>query len=119
MAECANAQLHSLSSGQLQRVLFARLLLQDGQLILLDEPFNAVDARTSAELISLIDQWRDEGRTVIAVLHDLPLARAHFPEALLLARHCLGWGPTEQVLTTDTLGRARLAGQHWHSHRAA
>lgn len=113
MAERADALVHTLSSGQLQRVLFARLLLQDGQLILLDEPFNAVDARTSAELIALVDRWRDEGRTVVAVLHDLPLAKAHFPEALLLARHCLGWGPTEEVLTTDALGRARVSG-HWH-----
>ena len=109
MAECAAQPLHSLSSGQLQRVLFARLLLQDGQLILLDEPFNAIDARSQALLMRLIDRWRDEGRTLIAVLHDLPLARAHFANTLLLAQHCLGWGPTEQVLSGDALERARIA----------
>jgi len=108
MAEQATAPLHSLSAGQLQRVLFARLLLQDGELILLDEPFNAIDARSQALLMRLIDRWRDQGRTLIVVLHDLPLARAHFANTLLLAQRCLGWGPTEQVLSGDALERAQI-----------
>ncbi|MEM6308355.1 MAG: ABC transporter ATP-binding protein, partial [Pseudomonadota bacterium] len=60
----------SLSGGQLQRTLFARLLLQDTQLVLLDEPFSAIDMKTMSDLIAIIHRWYGEGRTVLAVLHD-------------------------------------------------
>jgi zinc/manganese transport system ATP-binding protein len=87
-----------LSRGELQRALFARLMLQDASLILLDEPFAAVDARTEAVLIDHVMRWHQEGRTVIAVLHDLELVRARFPFTLVLARRCVAWGPTEAAL---------------------
>jgi zinc/manganese transport system ATP-binding protein len=63
-----------LSGGQLQRARFARLMLQDAPLLLLDEPFNAIDSRTIEDLIALILDWHAEGRTIVAVLHDLELA---------------------------------------------
>lgn len=97
----------SLSGGQLQRALFARVLLQDAPLILLDEPFTAVDAGTTADLIALVRRWHGEARTVVAVLHDLELARDHFPEALLLAREPIAWGPTAEVLNAAHMLRAR------------
>jgi zinc/manganese transport system ATP-binding protein len=97
----------NLSGGQMQRVLFARLLLQDAQLIVLDEPFNAIDAKTAADLFGLVRGWHAEGRTVLAALHDLDFVRANFPEALLLAREPIAWGPAAQVLTIDNLARAR------------
>jgi zinc/manganese transport system ATP-binding protein len=97
----------SLSGGQLQRALFARVLLQDAPLILLDEPFTAIDARTTADLIALVRRWHGESRTVVAVLHDLTLARAHFPDTLLLAREPVAWGPTAEVLRAAQLFRAR------------
>jgi len=103
----------SLSVGQFQRLLFARLLLQDAPVILLDEPFNAVDEKTAADLLALVRRWRGEGRTVIAVLHDLDLVRREFPQALLLARESLGWGPTEQVLTAANRLRARRMAEAW------
>ncbi|NBB49038.1 ATP-binding cassette domain-containing protein [Rhizobium sp. CRIBSB] len=93
----------SLSAGQFQRVLFARLLLQDARVILLDEPFTAIDARTTRDLIDLVAQWHGAGRTVIAVLHDLDQMRQHFPQTLLIARELIGWGPTEEVLTPANL----------------
>ncbi len=99
--------LDSLSGGQLQRVLFARLLLEDAPLILLDEPFAAVDEATTVDLLALIKQWQAEGRTVIAVLHDLHQVRTHFPKCLLLARDVLGMGVTETVLTAENLAKAR------------
>jgi len=102
-----------LSSGQFQRVLFARLLLQDAQLILLDEPFNAIDARTSADLLDLVRRWHGEARTVVVVLHDLEQVRGHFPQALLLAREAVAWGPTAQVLRAENLFRARQMAEHW------
>jgi zinc/manganese transport system ATP-binding protein len=87
-----------LSVGELQRALFARLILQDAAVILLDEPFAAVDAPTSAMLLEQVARWHDQGRTVIAVLHDLDLVRARFPSTLVLARRCLAWDATEVAL---------------------
>ena len=97
----------TLSGGQMQRMLFARLLLQDARLVVLDEPFNAIDARTSADLIGLVRRWHKEGRTIIAALHDIDLVRANFPETLLLAREKVAWGATDKVLTADNMQKAR------------
>jgi zinc/manganese transport system ATP-binding protein len=87
-----------ISVGEFQRALFARLILQDARVILLDEPFAAVDAQTMSVLLDQITRWHEEGRTVIAVLHDLDLVQARFPSTLVLARRCLAWGPTEAAL---------------------
>lgn len=103
----------SLSCGQFQRVLFARVLVQDAALILLDEPFNAMDAKTTASLLTLIHRWHQQQRTVIAVLHDLPQVRAHFPQTLLLARELVAWGDTAQVLTEPHLRQARALAEAW------
>ncbi len=97
----------TLSGGQTQRMLFARLLLQDARVIVLDEPFNAVDAKTSADLFGLIQRWHGEERTVLAALHDIDFVRANFPETLLLAREPVAWGRTAAVLTTQNLLTAR------------
>jgi zinc/manganese transport system ATP-binding protein len=97
----------SLSGGQLQRLLFARLLLQNARLILLDEPFTAIDARTARDLLDLVGRWHGEGRTVVAVLHDLDLVRERFPQTLLLAREPVAWGPTGDALAAANLLRAR------------
>lgn len=97
----------SLSGGQMQRSLFARLLLQDARLVLLDEPFTAIDARTMADLIEVVSVWHREGRTVLAVLHDAETVRAHFPETLMLARELVAHGPTGQVMTAENQFRAR------------
>lgn len=103
----------TLSVGQLQRALFARMMLRDASLILLDEPFNAIDARTTADLLAVVRQWHGEGRTIIAVLHDLPQVRANFPATLLLARECIGWGRTAETLTPANLERARNVAEAW------
>ncbi|MGY4494092.1 zinc ABC transporter ATP-binding protein AztA [Pseudomonas sp. TE3610] len=103
----------SLSSGQFQRVLFARLLVQDAQLIVLDEPFTAIDARTTQDLLRLVRTWHGEGRTVIAVLHDLEQVREHFPDTLLLARESIAWGATAQVLCSANLRQARNMAEFW------
>ncbi len=103
----------SLSSGQFQRALFARLLVQEADLILLDEPFNAIDSRTTEALLQIIAQWHAQGRTVVAVLHDDNQVRAHFPQALLLARELVAWGETGLVLTAPHLQRARALAEAW------
>jgi zinc/manganese transport system ATP-binding protein len=102
-----NRSIGTLSGGQMQRMLFARVLLQDARLIVLDEPFNAIDAKTSADLLALVQRWHGEGRTVLAALHDMDLVRNHFPETLLLARGPVAWGTTAEVLTAENLSEAR------------
>lgn len=102
-----NRAIGTLSGGQMQRALFARLLLQDARVVLLDEPFASLDAKTVADLIELVRRWHSEKRTVIAVLHDFELVRAHFPESLLLAREPVAWGTTAETLSPENLLRAR------------
>ncbi len=102
-----------MSAGQFQRLLFARLLVQDADLILLDEPFNAVDARTAADLLAVLKRWHGEGRTVVAVLHDLDLVRAEFPQTLLLARERIAFGPTEEALSAANRLKARMMAEAW------
>ena len=97
----------TLSGGQMQRALFARLLLQDARVIVLDEPFNAIDTKTASDLCDLVMRWHSEKRTVIAALHDLELVKSMFPEALLLAREPVAWGATRDVLTAENLLKAR------------
>jgi zinc/manganese transport system ATP-binding protein len=103
----ADSPISNLSVGQFQRTLFARLLLQQAKLILLDEPFNALDSNTTIDLLRLLRGWHDEKRTVICVLHDLNLAQEHFPETLVLGREAIAWGATAQTLSADTMTAAR------------
>jgi zinc/manganese transport system ATP-binding protein len=98
-----------LSVGEFQRTLFARVLLQNASIILLDEPFMAVDERTTEDLFGLVRRWQREGRTVIAVLHDLDQVRTYFPTALLLARSVIARGDSTVVLAQDNIARARAA----------
>jgi zinc/manganese transport system ATP-binding protein len=119
LAGIGDQPIGNLSVGQRQRVLFARLLLQDARAIFLDEPFSAIDSRTTADLLALVERWHKEGRSVVAVLHDLDQVRAHFPDCLLLAREPIGWGRTAEVLTQENLARARDIAEHWAEHGAA
>ena len=104
--------ISDLSGGEFQRALFARVIVQDAPIILLDEPFTAVDAKTTAQLIRLLLKWHKEGRTVICVLHDLLMIRKYFPESMVLQGKCLGSGHThkmfEQKLLSFDLDMAEL-----------
>ena len=106
----------TLSGGQMQRTLFARLLLQDADLIVLDEPFNAIDTKTCADLLDLVRRWHRERRTVLAALHDIDLVQTSFPQALLLARTPVAWGPTREVLTPENLLKARRMCEAFDDH---
>ena len=102
-----------LSGGQLQRARFARVILQDSPLVLLDEPYGAIDASTVNDLAALVRRWNAEGRTVISVLHDFEHVRQEYPETLLLAREVVARGATADVLSETNLRRARhLAEAH-------
>ncbi len=103
----------TLSGGQLQRALFARVLLQDARVILLDEPFNAIDHKTVGDLVALVKRWHGESRTVIAVLHDMALVREQFPQTLLLAREVIAWGDTGEALSPENILKARRMTEAW------
>jgi zinc/manganese transport system ATP-binding protein len=109
----------SLSVGQFQRMMFARMIVQDAPLIMLDEPFAAIDSTTTTDLLGLVVRWHDEGRTVIAVLHDLAQVRKYFPETLLLAREGIAWAATDTVLTADNLRRVRDLLDPWTAEALA
>jgi zinc/manganese transport system ATP-binding protein len=118
--------ISTLSGGQMQRVLFARLLLQDASIILLDEPFTAIDAKTTADLLDLVTRWHREERTVVAVLHDMDTVKRIFPQTMLIARELLAWGETQDVLSGENLLKARQMveahdphAQACHRHEAA
>lgn len=103
----------SLSGGQLQRSLFARALLQDARVILLDEPFSAIDSKTTSDLLQLIHRWHSEQRTIVAVLHDADLIREHFPRSLVLARQPVAWGSSSDAMSAANLLRARRMTEAW------
>ena len=116
LQDFAQRPLSALSMGQLQRVLFARILAQDARVILLDEPFNAVDAKTTEVLLQLIARWQTEGRTIIAVLHDFEQVKCYFQRALLLAHEVFAYGKPAQVLNAENLLLANERCAHWFSH---
>jgi zinc/manganese transport system ATP-binding protein len=109
LTDLAHRRIAELSVGQLRRAFFARLLLLDAEVMLLDEPFAAVDARTVEALLAMMARWHEEGRTVIAVVHDFAQVRAYFPSSLILARNQIAWGDTGSVLTDSNLARALSA----------
>jgi len=113
-----NRAIATLSGGQMQRMLFARLLLQDARVIVLDEPFNAVDAKTSVDLFDLVRRWHGEKRTVLTAMHDIEFVKSNFPETLLLAREPVAWGRTATVLTPENLLTARRMCEAFDQHAA-
>ena len=115
----AGRLISDLSAGQFQRVLFARLIVQDAQVILLDEPFTAVDTATEADLLVLLHQWAAEGRTIVAVLHDNEMILRHFPQTLLLARSRIAWGASATVLSAENRLMARQTIEIASGQRAA
>ncbi len=99
MSAMAHSPVGDLSGGQLQRTLFARLLIQQAPLIMLDEPFTGIDSQTIELLLRVIAQWHREGKTVIAVLHDISMVARHFPQVLYLSAERNIWGTTDDVLS--------------------
>lgn len=102
----AERQISQLSGGQFQRMLFARMLLQDANILLLDEPFGAIDAQTTELLMAVIKECQAQGKTVIAVIHDLALVQRYFPATLLVATNLIAAGKTADVLTQKHLLKA-------------
>lgn len=104
----AHRFINELSNGQFQRVLLARVLVQNAKFLLLDEPFNAIDEQTAHELSNILDSCCQQGQGVIAVLHNNDFVLRHFSHSLLMAREMIASGKTHQVLTPEYLKRSAL-----------
>lgn len=100
----ADARIATLSGGELQRLLFARLDMQDARLLLLDEPLNGVDQSTSEALLARMEAWSDEGRALVAAVHD-PAVLQRFTSRLDLGAKTWTWEPivpqTSPLAETD------------------
>ncbi len=105
--------INELSGGQFQRVMFARMSLQNAPVLILDEPFSAIDQQTIEDLMAVIRHWHEEGRTIMVVVHDFNLVRSSFPQTLLLARELIAWGETDEVLTEENITQSRKMAQAW------
>ncbi|HEY2491989.1 MAG TPA: metal ABC transporter ATP-binding protein [Paenibacillus sp.] len=103
MGEYANRQISQLSGGQQQRVFLARALVQDADLYFMDEPFAGVDATTEKAIIALLEQLKQEGKTVLVVHHDLSTVQEYFDHVLLLNGELVAAGPVQEVFTPDLL----------------
>ncbi len=103
IADLAQRQISQLSGGQQQRVFLARALAQDARLYLMDEPFAGVDAATEHAIVVLLKKLRDEGRTVIAVHHDLQTVAEYFDEVVLLNMRLVAAGPVPTTFTDKNL----------------
>ena len=107
----ADRPLYECSSGQLQRCFFARAIVQNSPLILLDEPFSTIDQTTEAKLVEIIQEWRDEGRAIMIVLHDLSAVMGISDTCLLLGNGKASYGPTKAIVTTENLMAHRYLSQ--------
>ena len=103
MGEFANRQISQLSGGQQQRVFLARALLQQADLYLMDEPFAGVDAATEVAILELLRRMRNEGKTVVAVHHDLQTVADYFDDVALVNLRVFGVGPVAEVMTPERL----------------
>jgi ABC-type Mn2+/Zn2+ transport system ATPase subunit len=113
LSSLAARQIRELSGGQQQRVFLARALAQGADIFLLDEPFAGLDLFATEELTHILLNWRAQARTVLAVVHDIELARRHFDHGLLLATELIAAGPIQAVLSPEHIAQA-----YRHAHCA-
>ncbi|WP_312117159.1 metal ABC transporter ATP-binding protein [Brevibacillus reuszeri] len=103
MADYASRQISQLSGGQQQRVFLARALAQEAQLYFMDEPFAGVDAATEKAIILLLNELKQQKKTVLVVHHDLQTVEEYFDWTILLNRRVIAAGPTKETFTSDNL----------------
>lgn len=121
MRKFESRQISQLSGGQQQRVFLARALVQDARLYLMDEPFQGVDATTERAIVTLLQELREAGKTVVVVHHDLQTVREYFDWVMLLNVRGIASGPVDEVFTEEHLrlaygGRVAFLDHHTHEH---
>ena len=114
ISDLAERQIRRLSGGQQQRVFLARALAQGGDIFLLDEPFAGLDLFGTEELTHILRNWEAQGRTVLAAVHDLSIARTSFTRGVLLDTSLVAAGPIAEVLSPANIDRAYLHGHCVH-----
>ncbi|ETY74806.1 metal ABC transporter ATP-binding protein [Lactiplantibacillus fabifermentans] len=105
LAEFADRQIGQLSGGQLQRVFVARAIVQEAQVIILDEPFVGIDLQSETAIMAILKQWRDAGKTIIVVHHDLNKVSHYFDDLVILNHGIIDYGPVDDVYTADNIER--------------
>ena len=103
LLEKINKSIKNLSGGQLQRVLIARALAQDSEILLLDEAFSAVDIGAQEDIMQLIDNINLDGKTILIATHDVNNLEEKFDEVLCLNKHCCAYGDPAEVLTPEVI----------------
>lgn len=103
MSDFRHRQIGELSGGQKKRVFLARAIAQDGQVILLDEPFTGVDVKTEEQIIGLLRELRDEGRTMLVATHNLGAVTDYCDYTVLVKSTVLAYGPTRETFTQENL----------------
>ena len=111
LSEKINQNINNLSGGQFQRVLIARGLAQDADILLLDEAFSAVDVGAQEDIMSLISDINLDGKTILVATHDINNLEEKFDEVLCLNRHCCAYGDPSEVLTEDVI--KEMYGSHY------
>ena len=106
MENFAKRQIGNLSGGQLQRVFIARALAQDADIIFLDEPFVGIDMVSEKLIVELLQELRDEGKTIVIVHHDLHKTKEYFDNLIILNKKLIASGPVSKTFTTSTIQQA-------------
>lgn len=106
LTQLARRQIGELSGGQKQRMMIARALAQEADLLLLDEPLAGLDIPSQEQILSILEDLKQEGVTVLFATHDLELAGEHFDRILLLNRKLIAYGPADEILTAQNLALA-------------
>ena len=103
MADCATRQISKLSGGQQQRVFLARSIVQNSTLVLLDEPFAGIDAKSESVIVDILRRQRDDGKSIVAVHHDLSTIKNYFDDVILINKSVIAHGPVTTVFTTENI----------------
>jgi len=110
MTYFANRQISELSGGQWQRVLMARILVQDADILFLDEPFAGVDRDSEAKIVQLLRELRDAGKSILMIYHHLDYVKEYFDEVVLLNKSVVAYGEVEKVFTDENLRLTYMRG---------
>ncbi len=103
MSEFSDRQISQLSGGQQQRVFLARALVQEAEIYFMDEPFQGVDSRTEKSIVNILKKLRDEGKTVIAVHHDLQTVKDYFDHVTFINVSVIATGNVDEVFTEENI----------------